>query len=97
MSSIQALLDEWRSLYCEWTLAELELRAVRERQPGTRQEVALEARVRELQETCRSRLDQTSKALASSGSSTKARPAGAQHERPQARTEFARSQQPSSH
>lgn len=91
MSSIQALVDEWRSLYCEWTLAELELRAVRERQPGTRQEVALEAKVRELQETCKARLDQTSRALASNESSTKVRPASAQQARPQASAE-ARSQ-----
>src|SRR3954451_3825594 len=66
MASVDFMLAQWRSLYCEWVLAELELRSVHQRRPGSRQEAALEARVRELREQCQSVLDKTTAALSSS-------------------------------
>jgi hypothetical protein len=65
VSQIESMLLQWRSLYAEWVVAELELRAARHRRPGSRAVAMLEARVRELQQACQAALDHTSAALAS--------------------------------
>ncbi len=64
MSQIESMLLNWRSLYAEWVVAELELRTARHRRPGSRGVAILEARVRRLQQECQAALDHTSAALA---------------------------------
>lgn len=65
MIQIDSMLARWRSLYGEWVIAELELRDVRQRRPGSRGVAVLEAKVRRLKDECQAALDQTSEALAS--------------------------------
>lgn len=65
MSQIESMLLQWRSLYAEWVVAELELRDARHRRPGSRGVALLEARVRHLQQECQAALDHASAALAS--------------------------------
>lgn len=65
MIQIDSMLARWRSLYGEWVIAELELRDVRQRRPGSRGVAMLEAKVRRLKDECQAALDETSEALAS--------------------------------
>ncbi len=65
MPSVETLLTQWRSLYAEWVLAELQLREARQRGHGSRALAVLEARVRRLQRECDEALDETSAALSS--------------------------------
>jgi hypothetical protein len=64
MTTIETMLAQWRSLYGEWVVAELELREARQRRRGKQVIAMLEARVRQLQRECDCALDQTSAALA---------------------------------
>lgn len=67
MPTVETLVTQWRSLYAEWVLAELQLREAHKRGHGGRALAVLEARVRQLQRECDAALDATSAALSSTG------------------------------
>ncbi len=65
MSSVERVLEQWRSTYGEWVLADLELRAVRQRDPGHRAVAILEEKVRRLRNECSEVQDSVSRSLRS--------------------------------
>lgn len=66
MNSVERSLERWRSTYGEWVLADLELRAARNRGPAGRAVVAiLEEKVHRLKHECSAVQDSVSQSLRS--------------------------------
>lgn len=65
MNSVESGLERWRSTYGEWVLADLELRAARQRNPGGRAVAILEEKVRRLKDECSAVQDSVSRSLRS--------------------------------
>lgn len=63
MSSVERMLEQWRSTYGEWVLADLELRAARQRDPAGRAVAILEEKVRRLRQECSTVQDTVSRSL----------------------------------